>query len=117
MKKLVFFIAIFFITISFSSCTKDEPASKLNCEHLDSELQLRPFCNFAPANAPDVNFPIAVWYQGSPVDLEGFSFLWNDGNTASAVSVSYNSLPITVEITEESTGCVIEISLTNDFWG
>ena len=118
MKNLLFLLAAFTM-ITFSSCSKEEIAeAKLNCEHLEGELQLRPFCNFAPANSPDQPFPIAVWYQGSPVNLEGFTFLWDDtGSTASAVSVTYGNLPIVVEITEESTGCVVELSLTTDFWG
>ncbi len=117
MKNLMFLFATISM-IAFSSCSKEDSAeSKVNCEHLEGTLQLRPFCNFAPASAPEVVFPIAVWYQGSPVDLEGFTFLWDGGSTSSAISVSYGNLPVTVEITEESTGCVVELSLTTEFWG
>ena len=117
MKNLMFLFATISL-IAFSSCSKeDSAASKVNCEHLEGTLQLRPFCNFAPVNQPDVPFPIAVWYEGSPVDLDGFTFLWDSGNTSSAVSVSYGSLPITVEVTEESTGCVVALTMTTDFWG
>lgn len=117
MKNLIILLAAFTMT-TFSSCSKEENAeSKVNCEHLEGTLQLRPFCNFAPINQPEVSFPIAVWYQGSPVDLEGFTFLWDNGNTSSASAVSYDSLPLTVEVTEESTGCVVELTMTTDFWG
>lgn len=116
MKNLLFLLALISTTLLTSCSKEDNSEAKVNCAHLEGQLQVRPFCSFAPANFPDQPFPIAVWYQGAPIHLENFSFQWNNGVTASAISVTHNALPITVEITEESTGCLVEIVFSTEYW-
>lgn len=117
MKSLLVLLAAISM-ITFSSCSKeDSTQSKTSCEIPEGDLQLRPFCSFAPASSPDTQFPIAVWYLVDPVNVQGFDFEWNDGVTASAISVTYNSLPVTVTVTEIETGCERVLTLDTNFWG
>lgn len=117
MKYLFSLLAIVSI-ITFSSCSKEEMAeTKPPCEIPEGDLQLRPFCSFAPATSPDVQFPIAVWYLGDPVNVQGFEFEWSNGVTSSAISVSYNQLPVTVLVKDIETGCERELTLDATFWG
>lgn len=117
MKNVLLLFALISIS-TLISCSKEESSqTNENCDHLALELSLDPLCTFYPASSPTTQFAVRVIYQGSPVELDGLTFLWEStGSVGSAALLTYDDLPIMVTVTEEETGCEVVLSIDSDYW-
>lgn len=98
------------------SCDKEEMSnSETDCEQ---DLLLEPVCSFDPTVLTTVPFPIWVLIDGVQITSTEYTFVWSSDAdfTGSAISATYDQLPLTVTVTEKSTDCVGEATLTADYW-
>lgn len=110
-KLLTLFILTSFI---IASCSKSEETEDPNCE-FDAELcEIKPFCVWPPAVNTPIPLPVAFYYNGAPANHEYYTFEWSSNTSfgGSAISLSYEDLPVTVNVTEKETGCEVEMTLT-----
>ncbi len=103
------------ITALFSSCSNDDGLSELSCGF---ELMIEPFCSFNPKTAQTVAFPVMILKEAIIISHEEYDIEWSHDPDfkASAISVSYQQLPITARVTEKSTGCKTEVTLEKSYW-
>ena len=108
---LLFFVLGFVLT----SCNNEETVTDNLC---DIEISAEPVCSFNPEFSPEVNFPVFVLSDGVMVSSDDYNFLWSADPEfgGSAISVSYNQLPLTVTVTEIASGCTVEATLDQSYW-
>ncbi len=87
------------------------------CIFDDGDVEIHPFCNANPIDFPETSFPISVVLNGERIFHIGYSYEWSTGSNGSAISISYNELPVTLTLTEGATGCQIVLTLDQDYWG
>jgi len=106
---------VMIIGLAMSSCSKNETPEDTNCDY---EILLEPICSFNPKVAQTVPFPVNVQRDGSFLTHPEYEFSWstNQDFGGSAISVTYQDLPLTVTITDTSNGCTGEATLENTFW-
>ena len=75
------------------------------CDSIDFNVNLDSLCTFDPCKFPTTQFPIRVLRDGSVIGTPAYSFLWSNGTGGSSTSASLNQLPITVTVTDNTTGC------------
>lgn len=82
------------------------------------EITLEPLCSWNPADFPNAPLPVRVLENGVPIESSTHTFTWSSDPdfTGSAISVTYNQLPLTGEATDKVTGCVGEATLDQSFW-
>jgi hypothetical protein len=84
----------------------DEPGLPgVCCDTIDFNISLDSLCNFDPCKYPYVQFPIQVSRDGMVIGTPQYSFSWSNGTSGSATSASLYQLPISVTVTDNSTGC------------
>ncbi len=96
------------------SCSKSEESDEQNCE-FDAELcEIKTFCVWPPAINTPIPLPVAFYYNGAPANHEYYTFEWSSNLSfgGSAISLSYEDLPVTVNVTEKETGCEVALTLT-----
>lgn len=110
-----FFGLILFVFCIFSSCNKDEGITETPCVF---EIVVEPICSFNPKNAQTVAFPVKISSDGVYIIHPDYEFDWSlDPNFhGSAISTTYEQLPLTVTVTEVATGCTAEATLENTYW-
>lgn len=82
-----------------------------------ADVEIHPFCNADPIDFPETAFPISVILNEERIFHQGYSYEWSTGSTGSAISISYNELPVTLTLTEDATGCQVVLTLDQDYWG
>jgi len=99
------------------SCTEVVPAIE-NCELDAKNLEIEPFCSFNPKVNTSVNFPVRAQLDGVDISHEDFHILWSSDPDfgAAAISISYDNLPLELEITEKSTDCKSTAILEKSYW-
>lgn len=113
------FISSLFLTLIalfiLSSCNKNDDTIDKACTF---DIVLEPICSFYPKALPTVPFPVRVLRDGQMTSHTEYTFKWSSDPTfgGSAISVTYENLPLTVEVTENSTGCVSEAVIEPDYW-
>lgn len=102
-------------TFLMSSCSKSDDVTEAPCMF---DIVVEPVCSFIPKNAQTVPFPVRILREGATTSHPDYEFTWstNADFKGSAISVTYEQLPLTVNITEVSTGCVSEATLENTYW-
>lgn len=119
MKNLqVFLFLLSILTISLISCEKEKQDIEMQCEFEDAAITIEPLCEFNPKNLQSTHFPVRVVYNGKSLTHPAYKFNWSkdDEFHGSAISVSYEELPLTVTITEDSTSCVASTKLEKAYW-
>ncbi|MFK7906317.1 MAG: hypothetical protein AB8B69_14390 [Chitinophagales bacterium] len=122
-----------FFAFLLASCSKDaEIVNELDMElHSHSKTAttsnstmcvlegavIVPFCSADPIDFPETDFPISVILNGERIFYQGYTYEWSTGSTASAISVTYNELPVTLILTEDATGCQTTLILDQSYWG
>ncbi|MBL4709103.1 MAG: T9SS type A sorting domain-containing protein [Flavobacteriales bacterium] len=86
-------------------CCQDPGLPGICCDPIDFEVNLDSLCDFDPCQLPNVQFPIQVSSDGSIIGIPAYSFQWSNGTFGSTASASQSQLPITVTVTDNSTGC------------
>lgn len=118
MKNLIL-ISLLTLCIAVISCTKEnnetEDTSREECQALEGAV-LTPICSFNPKTNTATQFPISLTLDDVYMDYEHYSFLWDSGSMANAVSTSYDQLPISVTITELATDCTLVLELNQSYW-
>ncbi len=109
---LFFFVCVF---ITFS-CTTTVPG--ISCELDDQTLVVEPFCSFNPKFYTDVAFPVRALLDNEDASSDEFTFKWSSDPDfgGSAISISYDLLPLEVEITEIATDCTKTAVLEKSYW-
>lgn len=99
----------------FTSCIKSEAPLENVCE---LEIRLEPFCSFNPKLSPTTPFPVRPLAENLNLSNEDYFFSWSHDLDfgGSAISVTFEQLPITLQLTEKSSGCVAEATLDNTYW-
>lgn len=118
MKMLVNTMSVLLLLIVTMSSCSDEGPAMLACDFDNKSIVLDPVCNFNPVVATTVSFPVWVLSDGVALHTSAYSFEWssNPDFRGSAISVSYDQLPLTVTVTELSSDCVATTTLGTDFW-
>ena len=113
-------IVLVLSTFLFSCGTDMEDSSDLDklCVFTDDSLIIEPICSFDPREFINVHFPVKVLVDGVVPGYDDYEFSWSSDPDfkANQISISYARLPLTVTITELSTGCTAEVTLENDYW-
>lgn len=101
--------------VSGGSCSKNDDITETGCTF---EIVLEPICSFYPKAVPTAPFPVRVLRDGQMTSHTEYTFNWSSDPTfgGSAISVTYENLPLTVEVTEISTGCKAEAVIEPDYW-
>lgn len=104
-------IAIFLI----SSCKKNDIVIEEPCTF---EIMLEPICSFDPSTAQTVPFPVKVVREGTDAVHPDYEFNWSSNADfhGSAISITYQQLPLTVTVTEVATGCIGGATLEGTYW-
>ncbi len=87
------------------------------CGLEDADVEIIPVCSFDPSNFSQIPFPVYVYLNGERIPFEGYSYEWGTGSHGSAISVTYNQLPISLLLTEDDTDCQVVLTLDESFWG
>lgn len=118
MKNLILLLLLA-TTVGMASCSKEneemEETTSDECLSLEGAV-LAPICSFNPKTNTTTQFPISLTLDDVYMDYEHYSFLWDSGSMASAVSTSYDQLPISVTITELATDCTTVLELDQSYW-
>lgn len=95
------------------SCSETVEEEIIDCEFTEDLCDIIPFCTWPPSPNATISLPIAFRYNGGFAPHEEFTFLWSSDPDfgGSAISVEYDDLPVTVVVTEKSTGCIVELTL------
>ncbi|MGB1241453.1 MAG: hypothetical protein ACPG49_02955 [Chitinophagales bacterium] len=124
---------LFFVFL-LASCSKDtEIVTELDKEVTNAVLlpttasktmicdlegaEIITFCSADPANFPDTAFPISLALNGVRIFDQGYSYEWSTGSNGSAITISYNELPVTLILTDDATGCQVTLTLDQSYWG
>lgn len=107
------------LAIMLVGCDKEDNDPNIDdCLITDTMLVLEPVCSFDPRQATTVQFPVIAKLDGLVPGHDEFTFSWSkdpDFN-GSAISISYEQLPLVLILTEISTGCEAEATLGSDYW-
>jgi len=123
---------LFFVFL-LASCSKDaeivnefdreitnasyvQTASKTMVCDLEGAM-IVPFCSADPIDFPKTSFPISVILNGERIFHVGYSYEWSTGSNGSAISISYNELPVSLILTDDPTGCQATLILDQSYWG
>ncbi|MGB0930307.1 MAG: hypothetical protein ACPGVB_06005 [Chitinophagales bacterium] len=87
------------------------------CNLEDATIEIVPFCSADPANFPETAFPISVILNGERIFTQGYTYEWSTGSNGSAITISYNELPVSLILTDDETGCQITLTLDQSYWG
>jgi len=117
-------IILFFFSIVVCSCSSDDEniedvILEERCLFVSENLTVLPVCSFNPKTNTTVNFPVLVQYEGETIGdhaLYDFSWSSNADFKGSAISISYDNLPLTVTVTELATDCVSETTIAQAYW-
>ena len=90
-------------------------SAALLCVFNEETVNMKLFCSFDPETEPNQAFPIATEYNGVFIHA-GYTFLWSNGSESTAISPTYLDLPVSVIVTEETTGCTVTLTLDVDYW-
>lgn len=116
MKPLkLFLICSLLATLSFLSCQKETEEKETPCEFLAT---IEPICSFNPKTNTKVSFPVKVTVDGVNAGHDLYQFSWSKDAAfkGSAISVTYEQLPLILTLTEIETGCVAISTLSQDYW-
>ncbi|MEZ4884881.1 MAG: hypothetical protein R3E32_09165 [Chitinophagales bacterium] len=129
MNTRILFSLFFALLLALTSCSKDaEIVTELDneilnhaktsvCDLEDADVEIVPVCSFDPINFPEIPFPVYVYINGDRIPFQGYSYEWGTGSHGSAISVTYNQLPVSLLLTEDATDCQIALTLNQSFWG
>ncbi len=98
------------------SCGKSEEEKVDNCVFTAELCEIKPFCVWPPAPNTPIPLPVAFQYNGVNAGSQNYAFEWSSNLSfgGSAISLSYEDLPVTVKVTEIETSCEVELTLTAD---
>lgn len=120
MKKLFTkFLIIMVLPVILIGCSKESnDEAEKNCLITSDMIFIEPICSFDPRQATTVQFPVRVLINGEVSNQEDYDYDWSkDPNfKGSAISVSFEQLPLTLSLTEISTGCEVEATLVSSYW-
>lgn len=114
--KTIQLLILSILMITAVSCSKEDTSTINECEFNDEVTAVEPVCAFNPRTLPTVPFPIFVTLNEERLPFEGYTYLWSSGSVASAVSSTFEGLPISVTVTEASTGCEAVLQLDQSYW-
>ena len=103
------------------SCNKDDTnidIEELHCTIVSDSLKIEPVCSFNPQSFKTVPFPVRVLHNGEVISHPEFEFDWSSDENfnSSAISITYEQLPLSVTVKEISNNCVSTTTLRSDYW-
>ena len=116
MKSII--LSLLICTLLSVSCSTEIVPEVKSCELDAKTLVVEPFCSFNPKFHPDVNFPVHAILDGENASSYDFGFSWSSDLEfgGSAISISYDKLPLELEITEYATDCTKIAILEKSYW-
>ena len=113
MKNLKQFSLLIFVSFFLTtSCSKNHSTS------CTIDVIIEPICAFNPKTAQTVAFPVVILKDGAMISHEAYDFTWSSDPDfkGSAISITYEQLPLTATVIEKSTGCETEVTLEKTYW-
>jgi len=110
---------VLFFAIALTSCTKEAIITPTPpCELTSENIVIEPICSFNPKVQTTTAFPVQVLYNGESISHTNFEFNWSSDADfgGSAISISYDELPLTLTLIEKATDCEATAMLEQSYW-